>query len=205
MPVEIFDSTKQTEKEFYDIVQDADERKWIMTAACMKDIFDLVPAHAYTILGVQDLKAGDTILHRLIKMRNPWGAEKYSGPWNDKDDERWTDEFKKQAKLVVANDGVFYMTIEDFKKAFTVYNVCEYQNWHQHQHRITGTGKKFMARFETPVDQHVIISLDYQNKRQIPFGCKLPKVFYNIYMIVDNALVGKGGKAVNKQLSHGNF
>jgi len=27
-------------------------------------------------------------------MRNPWGKEKYEGPWNDKD-ERWTAEFKK--------------------------------------------------------------------------------------------------------------
>jgi len=86
----------------------------------------LVPKHAYTLLGVQELKASNgNILHRLIKMRNPWGKERYDGPWSD-DDSRWTDDFKKQAKLVSANDGVFYMTVDDFKKAFTIYNVAQY-------------------------------------------------------------------------------
>ena len=110
-----------------------------MTAACIHDEFDLVTSHAYTILGVQELKAGETVLHRLVKMRNPWGTERFSGPWND-DDERWTDEFKKQAKLKKANDGIFYMAVKDFKKAFTVYNIAHYSNWHTSKINVKGTG-----------------------------------------------------------------
>lgn len=30
----------------------------------------------------------------LLKMRNPWGSEGYSGPWSDKDHARWTVEMK---------------------------------------------------------------------------------------------------------------
>lgn len=172
-----------------------------MTAACMHDHFDLVTSHAYTILGTQELKAGDVVLHRLIKMRNPWGKEKYTGPWHD-DDERWTEEFKKQAQHKNANDGVFYMTISDFKKAFTIYNIAHYSNWHTSHINVKGTGKKFMRRFETPVDQDIIISVDYQNERQIPYGCKTPDVFYNIFIVADNKLV-QSGKAVNKQIAHG--
>lgn len=130
-------------------MHEADKKGYVMTAACMKDEFDLVPGHAYTLVGTLELKAGKEVLHRLLKMRNPWGKEKYSGPWNDSD-ERWTDEFKKQAKLVVANDGIFYMELKDYKKAFTVYNIAHYDNWHTSEMDVKGTGKKFMRRFETP-------------------------------------------------------
>lgn len=99
-----------------------------MTAACIHAHVSLVTGHAYTILGITELKAGNTVLHQLIKMRNPWGKEMYNGPWHDSDP-RWSDEFKKQAKLVVANDGVFHMPLEDFKKAFTIYNILNYQDW----------------------------------------------------------------------------
>jgi hypothetical protein len=94
------------------------------------------------------------------------------------------------------------MTVSDFKKAFTVYNIAHYSNWHTSHINVKGTGKKFMRRFETPVDQDIIISVDYQVDRQIPFGCKTPDVFYNIYIVADNKLV-VSGKAVNKQIAHG--
>lgn len=42
--------------------------------------------HAYTLLGAYVLSDGT----KLFKVRNPWGAEKYKGPWSD-GDYRWTD------------------------------------------------------------------------------------------------------------------
>lgn len=30
-------------------------------------------------------------------MRNPWGQELYSGPWNDRDNDNWTPDFLRQA------------------------------------------------------------------------------------------------------------
>jgi hypothetical protein len=51
-------------------------------------------------------------------MRNPWGKEMYSGPWRD-DDSLWTDDFKLQANLVEADDGIFYMPYDNFDNAFT--------------------------------------------------------------------------------------
>lgn len=131
-----------------------------MTAACVEKNFGLISHHAYTILGVVELKAGDEVLHRLFKMRNPWGEEHYEGPWHDKD-ERWTEEFKKQVKLVEANDGIFYMDLKSFKKAFIVYNIALYNNWHTSNIDIKGTGKKFMRRLETPVDQPLIVAVDF--------------------------------------------
>lgn len=60
-----------------------------------------------------------------MKVRNPWGSEDYTGEFSDKDS-RWTDAWKKQANLVVADDGVFHIPLDKFKKAFTKYAVLMY-------------------------------------------------------------------------------
>ena len=69
--------------------------------------------HAYTTLGVLTLSNGV----KLVKARNPWGGEKYIGPWSDSD-KKWTEKFKKEAKLEVASDGTFYIPIENYLKGF---------------------------------------------------------------------------------------
>lgn len=72
-------------------------------------------------------------------MRNPWGTENYAGPFRD-DDPKWTAAWKKQAGLVVADDGVFFIPIEDFKIAFTDLSVAMYQDWNTDSKHVTGTG-----------------------------------------------------------------
>lgn len=85
MPTTSYVVKKQSSEELFKIVKEGDEKHYIMTAACHVSHGSLVPSHAYTILGVQELKAGGNVVHRLLKMRNPWGKERYEGPWNDKD------------------------------------------------------------------------------------------------------------------------
>ena len=73
-----------------------------MTAACCQggSVYGLVSGHAYTFLDIQDLKDGTgTVVHTIAKVRNPWAVEMYKGPWRD-DDPNWTEEWKKQVKLV---------------------------------------------------------------------------------------------------------
>jgi len=93
-------------------------------------------------------------------MRNPWGKERYSGPWSD-NDSRWTEDFKEQAKMTVANDGIFYMTVADFKIAFTIYNIAQYEAYFTSHANVKGTGKKFMRRFTSAVDQEIAVTVDY--------------------------------------------
>ena len=50
---------------------------------------------------------------KLVQIRNPWGSEEYHGSWSDKDI-RWTEELKKQANLVVADDGLWWISADDF-------------------------------------------------------------------------------------------
>lgn len=76
-------------------------------------------------------------------MRNPWGVENYNGPWSD-EDSRWTDDFKKQANLVIDKfDGFFYIKIEDFAKVFDALVIVHYKDWKKEQTDIAGKSTKF--------------------------------------------------------------
>ena len=76
-------------------------------------------------------------------MRNPWGSERYTGPWSD-DDSRWTDALKEEVGLVEANDGIFWMELAGFQYAMSSLEVAMVDDWkisahHQHGH----TGQRF--------------------------------------------------------------
>lgn len=117
MPTKSYNVLDQSNEEFFKIVSHADAKNWIMVGACMKEEYGLVGFHAYTLLGVVDLKTDGESVQRLIKLRNPWGVEMYTGDWND-NDSRWTDDFKAQAKLVQEDDGIFHMPLENYRNAF---------------------------------------------------------------------------------------
>jgi hypothetical protein len=111
-----YNSQKQTENEFFDIVHKADKDHYAMTASCIHPHAGLVTGHAYTILGAIQLSNGV----RLVQMRNPWSKERYTGPYNDADPV-WTDALAKEAGFTKADDGKMFMPVSDFKVAFTTY------------------------------------------------------------------------------------
>lgn len=46
-------------------------------------------------------------------MRNPWASETYLGPWSD-EDQKWTEDLRRQADHEKMDDGIFFMTPFDF-------------------------------------------------------------------------------------------
>ena len=68
-------------------------------------------AHAYVVLGAVQLSNGD----RLVKVRNPWGLERYICDYND-ESALWTPELRREAGATpeAVNEGIFFMRIEDF-------------------------------------------------------------------------------------------
>lgn len=68
----------------------------------------LVNNHAYTLLDVVNVEGT-----KLAKLRNPWSAEGYHGPWSDKD-KRWTPEVLAKFGHKLANDGIFFMPFHLF-------------------------------------------------------------------------------------------
>jgi len=67
--------------------------------------------------------------HKLVRLRNPWGNFEWKGAFSDKDKANWTPEMMKLCKITTAElendeDGLFFMTFDDFLAHFTRVSVC---------------------------------------------------------------------------------
>lgn len=98
-----------------------------MTAASLASYNGLAKGHAYSLLGVYELKSGGRVVQQLIHMRNPWAKESWKGLWSDSSS-KWTSEFKKQVPYVAKNDGSFFITPADFIKGFRYFTVTYYKD-----------------------------------------------------------------------------
>ncbi len=47
-----------------------------------RNSYRLVPGHAYSFIGVCDIKKSDNSVITLFGIRNPWGSESYGGLFN---------------------------------------------------------------------------------------------------------------------------
>lgn len=81
----------------------------------------IVQGHAYAILDLLSLQDGE----RLIKLRNPHGSRgiEWKGDWSD-NSLKWTEEVKKTVNLEIAEDGIFFMSFDDFLYEFKCVYVC---------------------------------------------------------------------------------
>eukprot|EP00929_Paragymnodinium_shiwhaense_P044906 TRINITY_DN23012_c0_g1_i1.p1 TRINITY_DN23012_c0_g1~~TRINITY_DN23012_c0_g1_i1.p1 ORF type:complete len:816 (-),score=240.80 TRINITY_DN23012_c0_g1_i1:167-2614(-) len=70
----------------------------------------LIGGHAYSVLKLVEAEG-----NQLICCRNPWGSGEWTGKWSDKDAEgEWTDAMKEATGYKKADDGLFWMSIQDF-------------------------------------------------------------------------------------------
>jgi len=83
--------------------------------AALNDI-GLVGLHAYAVLDVREIEK-DGKQHQLIKLRNPWGQTEFDGEWGDSS-KNWIPAIAKKLQFTKANDGTFWMTLEEFRQYF---------------------------------------------------------------------------------------
>ena len=57
--------------------------------------------------------------HRLLKIRNPWGTDEWRGAWSD-GSEQWTAEWIQELNHKFGDDGVFWISYEDFLEKYLV-------------------------------------------------------------------------------------
>ncbi|KAG0230208.1 hypothetical protein B0O80DRAFT_451534 [Mortierella sp. GBAus27b] len=76
--------------------------------------------HAYSVLRVAEFHG-----HRLVHIRNPWGAIEWTGDWSD-GSERWKNEADaiKTLQQEDKDDGRFWMPYLDFLRIFTTIDRC---------------------------------------------------------------------------------
>jgi glycosidase len=83
MPTRSFSTSDETTDELYTLVKQMDDAKWVMTTSNHRRNYGLPGGHAYTLLGAVTLNDGT----KLVKIRNPWGSEAYTGPYSDSSNE----------------------------------------------------------------------------------------------------------------------
>eukprot|EP00931_Biecheleriopsis_adriatica_P073673 TRINITY_DN47914_c0_g1_i1.p1 TRINITY_DN47914_c0_g1~~TRINITY_DN47914_c0_g1_i1.p1 ORF type:complete len:505 (+),score=53.16 TRINITY_DN47914_c0_g1_i1:60-1574(+) len=89
----------------------------------------IVSSHAYTILQVVRNPGGERGLS-LIRMRNPWGNDgEWNGDWSDAST-KWKEfpHVSRAVEHVKANNGMFWISLEDFVSEYNAINVVKYSS-----------------------------------------------------------------------------
>eukprot|EP00929_Paragymnodinium_shiwhaense_P015424 TRINITY_DN12350_c0_g4_i1.p1 TRINITY_DN12350_c0_g4~~TRINITY_DN12350_c0_g4_i1.p1 ORF type:complete len:454 (-),score=79.45 TRINITY_DN12350_c0_g4_i1:195-1556(-) len=109
---------------------DFDQKNYLMCAGSHhgsdSDTNDsgIVQGHAYTLISVK-LNCADSGVD-LLCLRNPWGRKEWGGDWSDHS-ELWDDhpEVARECGHTVDEDGLFWITWEDFCENYASLYVCK--------------------------------------------------------------------------------
>jgi hypothetical protein len=154
-------------------INEGDDNGFLMTAGTSAeesidyDSVSLTSGHAYTILSTEevDLK-GKKI--RLIKLRNPWGSCEWSGDWSDSSP-LWPKEIKEKLLGQEAEDnGVFFMSLDDFVKYFSVATITKVQADFKYSYVMfpkQETSGPCLSKVTIPSETQVYFQLHQQNAR----------------------------------------
>jgi len=84
----------------------------------------VVQGHAYSLITVKTNVAGSG--YNLVCLRNPWGKSEWKGDWSDESD-LWdaNPEVAQECGHVVCDDGVFWISFEDFGENYPSIFVCK--------------------------------------------------------------------------------
>ena len=73
---------------------------------------------------------------QLCQLRNPWGQTEWEGAWSDDDKTRWTRRMRQKLAYdpdKSGDDGLFWMTFDDFCHRFDSINLCRpLEGWHRY-------------------------------------------------------------------------
>ena len=119
---------QESEDETWARLKHADGMKYTIGASSRSDVQEstgIVDGHAYTIVSVHEVEG-----HRLLRLRNPWGQGEWKGDFGGSSP-LWTESLKKAVQYEDANNGMFYMTVGDFRSCYSSYSIHRYySNWH---------------------------------------------------------------------------
>ena len=185
--------TSRKREELWEKLVEANANKHIMTAGSDdlnngSDAFiekiGIAGSHAYSLLEVYELeklrngaykvltpeesKQGMRI-ERLVKLRNPWGKGEWKGDWSD-ESYLWTSQLKQQLHYADDDDGVFYMTYNDFVKYFSDLQICYYHDGFKYSAVKLQSEKNasVFLNFKIELKGKYYFSLNQKNRRHFP-------------------------------------
>jgi len=120
----------------------------------------LVRKHAYSLLACETIRE-----NRLVQIRNPWGRAEWKGRWSHTSSS-WDNHLEEAKKLGLGNkdDGLFWMSIEDFHTQFEALevNLCGATTQPPLSTSVRLTGRQAYVRIsltEVPKEKEAYISL----------------------------------------------
>jgi hypothetical protein len=170
---EIFDRLREADEEGYLISTETSGVDTITEGGGPAKGGGLVSGHAYSIIQVKETEDG----HKLLNIRNPWGKFEWNGAWSDNAEE-WTEDLIDELQVNFdANDGAFWMCLEDFIKKFEAATFSKIENYNEA--RLKGKflrckakeGKqeyvtsKFYYTFEVEEEMDVTIGIHQDDER----------------------------------------
>ena len=118
----LFKTIQDANKENYIILADITETKNTNLDTLSK--LGLITNHAYAVIGTAVLKKPNGNEIQLLKMKNMWGTNEWIGDWSDQS-LKWTQEFKKAVGLKNKEDGVFWMSYDDYLQFYTTTHIAQ--------------------------------------------------------------------------------
>jgi hypothetical protein len=156
--------------------------------------FALPGSHAYAILGAYELlDTNGNVVHRLYRIRNPWGVDVYDGPWDDSSS-LWTAAFKAQVPYVNnVNDGAFFVEDTDFVNAFAYYEIGYVNDsWvSSYYSKTSDSGSMASYTFTTKNTQELYLIGALYDSRMYPNGCKNFYTSGKLYLYSGTTLVAQ--------------
>lgn len=146
------------------------------------------------MLSAVQLSNGD----RVVKMRNPWGIERYTCAYSDTS-ELWTPALRREAGATDAskNDGMFFMTIEDFhSQGLATIVAFDTTTWYHDfflmlNDRTVSPGSwswcgetctRHYVQVSSAMAQTVYVTAFTWEKRSYPTECQSSNKMHSIYM-----------------------
>ena len=147
------------ERDLWGKLQKWEKNHYMMSSANFQKAYGLVAGHAYTTVGVHTYNG-----EKLVAIRNPWGREKYNGPWSDRDSSKWTAAARAALKHTNKNDGLFYMPYDLYRRVFKLTIVSEYRDWKRTTKQVHFSGgtnelRRIRYTITNPVQQDVSLGV----------------------------------------------
>ncbi|EAR84269.2 calpain family cysteine protease (macronuclear) [Tetrahymena thermophila SB210] len=137
------------------------------------DKLGLINGHAYSLLGAYEVTSQGRVT-RLVKLRNPWGEREWTGDWNDSDtklhqlnpDDKRAIGMHERAE----NDGIFFMSYDDFRKYFTDAQICYVHDDFEYASIRAQSAAKQAKFFKVKIPQRgrYFFAINQKSKRKYP-------------------------------------
>lgn len=153
-----------------------------------KSATGIVAGHAYSILDVRDIINSQGNPARVLQIRNPWGKFEWNGEYSDSSN-LWTPQQRQELKIVAADDGIFWMKLEDFLKHFEGVGILKIVPTSLSNGVKVDNQSSTMIRMQVPQASHMTIGIDQLDSRIVDN----PDYSYSYFRITIGKLNGKLG------------